>query len=104
MDRYSIVLGRLIVERRRELGKTQKVLATELGISAQYMSDIERGMRHPTNAYFLEMLACLLHLSQDYIFYLTGQIPPDIRQADANAEQAIEGFNTFRKLLRERST
>ncbi len=102
MDRYSIMLGQLIVEQRKATGQTQKALAADLGISAQYLHDIEQGLRHPKDAYFLQLLACLIHVSQDYIFYLTGQIPPDIMQADANAEEAIKGFDTFRKLLRER--
>jgi transcriptional regulator with XRE-family HTH domain len=102
MDRYSIKLGNLIVERRKELGQTQKSLAADLHISKQYLSDIERGLRHPRDAYFLQLLACLIHVSQDYVFYLTGQIPPDIMQADANVEEAIKGFDTFRQQLRER--
>lgn len=100
MDRYSVSLGMLIVKRRKELGKTQKVLASDLCISTQYLSDIERGMRHPIDIWFLENLASTLQLSKDYVFYLTGQVPPDIRRMDATPEQIGAAFDMMRALYK----
>ena len=100
MDRYSLQLGMLIVDRRKELGMTQRMLAKELFISYQYLSDIERGMRHPIDTWFLENLASTLQLSKDYVFYLTGQVPPDIRRMDATPEQIGAAFDMMRALYK----
>ncbi len=36
-------LGAAIADRRRDLGKTQSALATEVGLSQRYLSQIETG-------------------------------------------------------------
>lgn len=95
-------LGQAIAEKRKQLGKTQRALAKELDISFQYLCDIERGNRHPTDDYLLALIAAMLHMSQDYLYYLAGILPPDIREANADAELVMEQFNAFRFSLRNR--
>lgn len=96
------MLGTLIREKRKEQGLTQRQLAKILVISPQYLNDIEQGNRHPTDDYLIAMFACILHVSQDYLYFLANRLPPDIRDTPINPDEAIQGFNSIRKLLRER--
>ncbi len=96
------MLGKLIAQKRQEEGKTLKALASELNMSPQYLLDIERGNRKPNRDYLLEMIACVLHMSQDYVYYLAGKLPPDIREANASPDEVMTMFKSFRQLLRER--
>ena len=43
----TTALGRAIRERRVESGLTQEALAEAAGVSARYVSDLERGRRNP---------------------------------------------------------
>ena len=40
--------GRVIEDRRRELGLTQEIVAKKVGVRANYVGYLERGMRHPS--------------------------------------------------------
>ena len=42
--------GRVIEGRRRELGLTQETVAKKVGVRANYIGYLERGMRHPSQA------------------------------------------------------
>lgn len=44
----KILLGRRIKQIRKRQGLTQEMLAEQAGISAQYVSNIERGKENPT--------------------------------------------------------
>ncbi len=45
-ERLRRLVGRHMAERRRALGLTQEQLAVEMGISAQYVSMVERGAQN----------------------------------------------------------
>ena len=47
--------GRFIRQRRQELGYTVRGFARELGITAAYLSDIEKGHRYAPKIYMLKM-------------------------------------------------
>jgi ribosome-binding protein aMBF1 (putative translation factor) len=40
------VLGRVVRERRREMGWSQQILSERAGLRRSYVSDVERGMRN----------------------------------------------------------
>lgn len=40
--------GRAIEERRHDLGLTQEMVAKKVGVKANYIGYLERGMRHPS--------------------------------------------------------
>jgi transcriptional regulator with XRE-family HTH domain len=94
------MLGKVIAEKRNKLGWTQRDVAAKLGISFQYLCDIELGKRSPSDDYFLEMIAATLGLSQDYLYFLAGRLPSDIRQSDVGSEAITEGFKAMRTVLR----
>jgi transcriptional regulator with XRE-family HTH domain len=47
MDMRKLV-GRNVARLRREKGLTQEVVAERSGLSQQYLSGLERGLRNPT--------------------------------------------------------
>ena len=47
MDMRSLVGGN-VARLRRERGLTQEVVAERSGLTQQYISDLERGLRNPT--------------------------------------------------------
>ncbi len=94
------MLGEVIAKKRKQLGWTQRDVAAKLGISFQYLCDIELGKRSPSDDYFLDMIAATLGLSQDYLYFLAGRLPPDIRQSDLGADTITEGFQALRTVLR----
>ncbi|RTH04553.1 hypothetical protein CSW50_02435 [Thermus scotoductus] len=55
-------VGKAIRQRRLELGMTQQELASRVGISRQYLTEIETGRRKPT-LNTLERLFLVLGLS-----------------------------------------
>lgn len=97
-------LGEHIAERRKELGITQKELAsritnedTGMPISPQYLNDIERDRRQPSSDHIIRQFASALDEDADYLFYLAGAIPSELRQQSLPKEQVIEAFKAFRK-------
>jgi transcriptional regulator with XRE-family HTH domain len=89
--------GQFIKAKRIEKGMPQAELASELKISAQYLSDIERGNRLPSDYYFLDELACLIGCSGDYLCYLAGILPRDIADMDLSAEKVSSVFKDLRE-------
>ena len=92
-------LGKAIAERRAQLGWTLRHVASLLMISPQYLNDIELDRRHPTEDLFLEAIAVVLNLPGDYLYFLAGKLPPDIRRKDATPEQAVAVFTAMRRVL-----
>ncbi|MBU6454259.1 MAG: helix-turn-helix domain-containing protein [Cyanobacteria bacterium REEB67] len=46
-DLYAC-LGRVIIQRRKKIDMTQTELATKSGVDRSFISDLERGKRHPS--------------------------------------------------------
>ncbi|MGN0897188.1 MAG: helix-turn-helix domain-containing protein [Succinivibrio sp.] len=57
--------GDFISKRRLELNMTLRGFAKELGVSAPYLSDIEKGNREPNEKTLLDSLVRVLHLTPD---------------------------------------
>jgi transcriptional regulator with XRE-family HTH domain len=79
MPRTPISLGSSVRTARQARKLTQLCLATRLGISSQYLSDIELGNRTPSCDRLLGNLAQELRLELDYLYYLAGLYPPGER-------------------------
>ena len=62
-------IGKRIAEYRRERKLTQEELANRIGISAQALSQYERGMRYP-DIEILKSLCTVLGVSSDYLISL----------------------------------
>ena len=74
-DRPQSLLG-AIIRRQRELAELpMRQLAAAVGISNPYLSQIERGLRAPSDA-VLSAIAQSLHLSTDQLFAEAGFVEP----------------------------
>lgn len=96
--------GSFIVNRRKSLGISQKDLAGRImreedgkPISPQYLNDIERDRRSPTSEHLIAQFAQVLTVEPEYLFYLAGTLPKDIRDANIGREEVVELMSAFRR-------
>jgi transcriptional regulator with XRE-family HTH domain len=95
--------GSYVVRRRKDLGFSQKELASRIlreedqkPISPQYLNDIERDRRQPTSEHLImEFARALKEENADYLFYLAGTIPNELRSLPK--ERVAEVFKAFRR-------
>lgn len=93
--------GRSIEDRRRELGLTQEMVAKKVGVKANYIGYLERGMRHPSQK-VVERLSGALKLDPQEL-YLSAN--PRVRALLAKtAKAAPSGQSLWQKFLRDAST
>ncbi|MDQ6857483.1 MAG: helix-turn-helix domain-containing protein [Chloroflexota bacterium] len=71
-------------------------------ISLQYLNDIEHNRRNPPSPHVTAQLAKLLGLSSDYLLYLSGELPKDIRNARVGPERLDAAYVAFRRAMRGR--
>lgn len=77
--------GEFIAKKRKTVEKTLRYMADELGITAPYLSDIEKSRRNPPEMLLLKKFAEVLKLSSEEknkMFDLAGQdrneVSPDL--------------------------
>ncbi len=99
----DVTLGGVIAAKRKELGLSQKELATKIrredeeAISAQYLNDIERDRRSPSSDHMISQFASVLGLDADYLHYLNGRFPELERSQRLPPEKFKEGMVAFRR-------
>lgn len=92
--------GRAIEDRRRELGLTQEMVAKKVGVKANYIGYLERGMRHPSQK-VVERLSSALKLDPQEL-YLSAN--PRVRALLAKtAKAAPSSQSVWQKFLRDAS-
>ncbi len=64
-DEQNITFGRFVTNKRKELEKTLRGLAGDLGIAPAYMSDIEKDRRYPPDKEKLDAIAQILEMTED---------------------------------------
>ncbi len=95
--------GKYIGEVRKQLGMSQKQLAERIereeggSISPQYLNDIEHDRRSPSSDHMIQQFARVLNVSADYLYYLAGRIPADIRQANMPPNEVERMASVFRR-------
>ncbi len=101
-----MTFGQAIATARKELGISQRELALKVlkedhtPISPQYLNDIERDRRNPAGDHLLEQFARELDLDKDYLYFLAGKFPSDVRAETSNPKRVKEAFKAFRQTLR----
>lgn len=100
--------GSYIAEARKKLQISQKELAARVlreedqqPISPQYLNDIERDRRSPTSDHLISQFAKALKVDADYLHYLAGKFPDEIRQKNLSEEAVKAAFTAFRKPQRK---
>ncbi len=99
--------GEAIARQRKALTLGQKELAARIAkedgtpISPQYLNDLERDRRNPPPQPLLQQFARELNLPFDYLAFLAGELPEDIRRNSYGPEKVTSAFQLFRKALRD---
>ena len=92
--------GRVVEDRRRELGLTQEMVAKKVGVKANYIGYLERGMRHPSQK-VVERLSNALKVDSQELYLLAN---PRVRALLGKAPKAASsGQSLWQKFLRDPS-
>lgn len=100
--------GSTIAQARRHAAISQKDLASRLlkedgtPISPQYLNDLERDRRNPPSGHLLGQFARQLQIPEEFLLFLAGQLPDDLRAGSYRPEQVQAAFQAFRRTLQER--
>lgn len=86
-------IGKKIADRRVLLGKTQEEIAERLNSSANYISNIETGIKSGSLIFYIK-IANELNLSLDYLF---SDELPNVSVDTANNKEIIEMIDMLSK-------
>jgi transcriptional regulator with XRE-family HTH domain len=76
----DVSFGRTIQQLRRELGLTQRFVASQLGIDFTYLSKLENDRGEAPGEDTIRGLAEILKADTEELLALAGKIPPELRQ------------------------
>jgi transcriptional regulator with XRE-family HTH domain len=100
----TTTFGSYIASARKKIPLSQKQLAEQIlreedgqPISPQYLNDIERDRRSPTSDHLIQQFAKVLKIDADYLSYLAGKLPEEIRAKNLSEEAVKAAFTAFRK-------
>jgi transcriptional regulator with XRE-family HTH domain len=83
-NRSAPALGEIIRQQRELAELSMRQFAELAGISNPYLSQIERGLRAPSEQ-VLESIAKTLKVSSDALYHQAGVAPPGEEEDDGNA-------------------
>src|SRR5260221_5412269 len=96
--------GTYIAGARKTIQLSKKELAERIereedgqSISAQYLNDIEHDRRSPTSDHLIQQFAKVLKIDPDYLHYLAGKLPDEIRDKNLSEDAVKALFLAFRK-------
>ncbi len=87
--------GRLIEDRRHELGLTQEMVAKKVGVKANYIGYLERGMRHPSQKVVERLSGALKLDSQDLYLLANPRVRSLLGRAKATAPATQSVWQKF---------
>jgi transcriptional regulator with XRE-family HTH domain len=94
--------GGAIGEARKAMGWALKDLASrvlredEEAISPQYLNDIEHDRRSPSSDRMVQQFADALGIDRDWLYYLAGRFPEDVRDKKLSEKQVADAMVAFR--------
>ena len=98
-------LGQTIADARKHLKLSQKDLAEKIlredkdgSITPQYLNDIEHDRRVPTS-FLIGHFAAILKIDADYLHFLAGRVPDDLRTLTVDHKQFAASMVAFRRSL-----
>lgn len=95
-----------IRQARRDSGLSQQEAAERIGVSAQYLCDIEHANRTPANWNLVENVSKVYGLNADLLWFDLGLLPPDVKwdNPDATPEQIVAAYAAMRAVLKAENT
>lgn len=98
----ELTFGSIIAETRKKKNVSQKELATKLGISPQYLNDIEHNKRNPSSQQLIDQIAETLDLESEYLCYLAGRLPEEIINMKLDKDSFQTAWVAFRKNIEKK--
>lgn len=98
----TTTFGQAIGRARKEKGWAQKDLAARIlredgeAISPQYLNDIEHDRRSPSSDRMVQQFAEVLDIDPDWLYYLAGRFPEDVRMKQLSPNQVAQAMVAFR--------
>ena len=95
--------GGVIAAERKKAGLSQKQLAEAIqreeggSISPQYLNDIEHDRRSPSSDHMIKEFARVLKLSENYLYYLAGRLPAQVRRSGVTSSEVDRWVAAFRR-------
>lgn len=89
--------GRIVEERRHELGLTQEMVAKKVNVKANYIGYLERGMRHPSQK-VVEKLSGALKLDAQELYLMAN---PKVRNLLGTAKGGGGASSGLQQLLKD---
>ena len=68
-------------------------------ISSPYLNDIEHNRRTASSNHLLKEFSRVLEVDIDYLYFLSGRIPEDMRNTKADARKVAAVYRYMRKEL-----
>jgi transcriptional regulator with XRE-family HTH domain len=102
----TVTFGWVLGDARRQAGLSQRELAARIvkedgePISPQYLNDLERDRRNPPSRHLLKQFATVLTLPEEYLDFVAGQLPEDLRSGSYAPDQVQAAFRAFRRTLK----
>ncbi|MCY1128458.1 helix-turn-helix transcriptional regulator [Frigidibacter sp. RF13] len=94
--------GRAISQARKARSWSQKELAQKIlredaeAISPQYLNDIEHDRRSPSSDRMVQQFADILSIEADWLYYLAGKFPADLRERKLSQQEVANVMVAFR--------
>lgn len=105
MNNGHVTFGRAIREARKRKALSLKSVAARIHredgqpISPQYLNDIEHDRRSPSSDLLVQQFAQVLEIHPDWLYYLTGRIPEDVRRQRLSEVEVVKRMKAFRRGL-----
>lgn len=93
----NVSFGTFIAETRKSKSQSQKELAVLLGISPQYLNDIEHDKRSPSSPQLIEQIAAALQIDPEYLSYLAGRVSEEVKEQKLDQATFQKAMVAFRK-------
>jgi transcriptional regulator with XRE-family HTH domain len=97
-------LGSVLADARKQIGYSLREVAERVkkedgeSISPQYLNDIEHDRRIPSSE-ILRGLSRTLKIAEDYLNFLAGSLPRDMKGRVVSEETVVAAYQFFRKKL-----
>lgn len=94
--------GGAIAEARKAKSWSLKDLASRIlredeePISPQYLNDIEHDRRSPSSDRMVQQFADVLGINRDWLYYLAGRFPEDVRVKNLTEKEVADAMLAFR--------
>jgi len=93
--------GRIVEERRHELGLTQEMVAKKVNVKANYIGYLERGMRHPSQKVVEKLSGALKLDAQDLYLLANPKVRNLLGTAKGGGGGAAAAASGLQQLLKD---